>query len=1016
MAREIQRTRRTQTVSPSGTASRMGVVDVYTPNISEMFNVAANTMNTLAENQIKVLDAKWQNNFETETTKYINNKVDSILKSREKPDLTRFQEEADGYINGVLSNVPERLSISAEAYFNQKNLNAFEILRKQANIIEYQELTNSYEKNLESTLLNVDTFIENNFLTSRDPQESIDGLNNFFATQVTAFLGSHAEKYNAMKIASEFKLNDGTQREAEQGLLLSLEQKRVNAIVKSFFQNIDVTDPEQVINAENEAQMFLRNYSLNEGGVRGVNYEIFEDATGNKIGQDIIDQVVDNGISAFNSIKSLNDFGIKTSERKRQAEDSINIKNLVENISNVTSPTSNQNNIFTQLVNGQEMPSSLDEIRNYLEKENIKYTETELENIYNSNIAAFEIRNSIAIGSDDKSLTEILTTKENEKYLKTLGISVEDVVKQQIANVSLYFGIEDSLEGYQSIGPDKVGEANAIYSIARDNQVMPYGMEQLFKQINIGKMIDLVDQKDEESIVNWFDNILPQWAALSDNGIVKFKNLSSETTDMFSYFNSMKQYYEPLDIAKQYIKIQENKNNTKADDYIPESASFSSWKKEFIGDDNRSVTKNYINNYREQYNKYKIKDNTFFGFSFGFDVLGSLVETEQGILNKFNSNYISALDDLVEAKALELTKIDTQGISDKNIIENVFNENVFKVMDNLIKEQDYGVSRFAPNSGGQFAMVKDAMESVHRLNEDDAINKVAAFFNMYIKQNYDTDENLRNAFQNMQGNEVKPTFNDAYKFAEMGVFELKRIEGTDDYEMKLNLDNAMMLGFAPYPYAEDSIQIKVDGMDFNPTKMFNRRFDTYLEIETNKYLDDNGIVGPGRDLIKKFVMGIRQMDAPFDSTEFRAIDERFQNSIIDLYEDTVNNEAFNFSNIITNSFIKSEEEDIEDFLNRSASNIHNVIYEEGSSKLIKEGYQDNVGLIIDTFQDRIENKPGQVAFLLDAYSVYKPDINKLKAAVKSGKEKDLLAVFPNMGDYQKRLMLYLFSEEYFETN
>jgi hypothetical protein len=92
-----------------------------------------------------------------------------------------------------------------------------------------------------------------------------------------------------MKIASEFKLNDGTQREAEQGLLLSLEQKRVNAIVKSFFQNIDVTDPEQVINAENEAQMFLRNYSLNEGGVRGVNYEIFEDETGNKIGQDIID-------------------------------------------------------------------------------------------------------------------------------------------------------------------------------------------------------------------------------------------------------------------------------------------------------------------------------------------------------------------------------------------------------------------------------------------------------------------------------------------------------------------------------------------------------------------------------------------------------------------------------------------------------------------------------------------------------------------------------------------------------
>ena len=118
MATEIKRTRRMNTVSPSATASRMGVVDVYTPNLSQTFNVVADTMNTLAENQIKILDAKWQNNFETETTKYLNNKLNTILQSGEKPDLEKFQEEADGYINGVLANVPERLSIGAESYFN----------------------------------------------------------------------------------------------------------------------------------------------------------------------------------------------------------------------------------------------------------------------------------------------------------------------------------------------------------------------------------------------------------------------------------------------------------------------------------------------------------------------------------------------------------------------------------------------------------------------------------------------------------------------------------------------------------------------------------------------------------------------------------------------------------------------------------------------------------------------------------------------------------------------------------
>ena len=80
MVREIKRTRRTELVSPSGTASRMGVVDVYSPNISNMFGAVSDTINTLAENQVKVLDAKWQNNFETETTKYLNNKVNGILK------------------------------------------------------------------------------------------------------------------------------------------------------------------------------------------------------------------------------------------------------------------------------------------------------------------------------------------------------------------------------------------------------------------------------------------------------------------------------------------------------------------------------------------------------------------------------------------------------------------------------------------------------------------------------------------------------------------------------------------------------------------------------------------------------------------------------------------------------------------------------------------------------------------------------------------------------------------------
>jgi len=1031
MVREIKRTRRTELVSPSGTASRMGVVDVYSPNISKMFGAVSDTINTLAENQVKILDAKWQNNFETETTKYLNDKVNTILKSGEKPDLQKFQEESDGYINGVLTGVPERLSISAESYYNQKNLNSFETLRKQANIIEYTELNDSYQNNLENTLADVDTFLENNSITTQGPQESIDAIDQFFATEVTNFLGSHNEKYEALIVASNFKLNKSTQKEAEEALMVSLEQKRVNAIVKSFYQNIDVTNAEQVAEADAQAQLFIRNYSLNEGGVRGVNYEVFEDETGRKIGQELIDSVVQKGLNTYNQTKSLNDFNIKIAERKKTANDTLEIKTLLENIGDINTAISNENNLFTNLVNGEEVPSTLEEIQIALEKKDIIATDTQVINIYQSNIAAFELRNSMSLADENFNYKEILNSKENQKHLSTLGLSTTDVVKSLLSNLSTGLGIEDSLEGYQSIGPDKLEEANMIYYIARDNQIMPHGMEELFKQVNVGKIIDLVDAGNDEAIVNMFDVVLPQWEALTDNGIVDFDNLSKEVTDIFSFFNAQKQWSEPTQIAKDYIQKKKNEVEIDIDEGIPETVSFSSWKKEYQSNENRSPTGNYIEIIRNRLNKHGIKDKHTFGFQYNVSeifepILGTgvvptggaletLVETEIA-LGKFNKDYLANFDAQLESEALRLTKVRSQNITDPNTINTIYNEAVYEVMENYIKQEDYGVSMFAPNTGGEFAFIKDSMEAVHNLSNDDALNKTAAFFNMYIKQNYNTDENLRNAFQNMAGNEVMPTFEDAYRFAENGVFELTRIQGTNDYEMKLNLDNALELGFAPYPYAEDSISIKVDGMDFNPTRMFNRKFDTQLDIEANKYLNETGIYGPARELIKKFYRGIKQMDDPFDSTEFKAIDEKFQNEIINIYEKTANDEAFGFANIIANSFVKSEKEDTEDFLTRTAGNIHNVVYEEGRSTMIKDNYGENVGIIMNTFADRITNEPGKVGFLLDAYTVYQPDINQLQSAIQSGKEEDLLAVFPNMGDYQKRLMLYLFGKEYYETN
>lgn len=1009
MAREIQRTRRTQTVSPSGTASRMGVVDVYTPNISQMFNVAADTMNNLAENQIKILDAKWQNNFETETTKYLNNKVDSILKSGEKPDLTRFQEEADGYINGVLSNVPERLSIGAEAYFNQKNLNAFETLRKQANIIEYQELTNSYEKNLESTLLNVDTFIENNFLTSRNPQESIDGINNFFATQVTAFLGSHGEKYNAMKIASEFKLNDGTQREAEQGLLLSLEQKRVNAIVKSFYQNIDITDPQQVANAENEAQMFLRNYSLNEGGVRGVNYEIFEDETGNKIGQDIIDKIVDNGIKRFNTIKSLNEFEINKIRTKKLTEDSLQIESITNSISDVTKPMIMGENIYTE---GDSLMSPQG-FRDLLDSKGIVYNTSDITDLVKKNQDAFFLRQSTSdyfSGKSESDLSEILSSKENQDRLTSLGLTSKEYIGGVISE--FFPEVEDTLEGYMDL-INRPNEANVLFTFMRENETLTNGAKQLMNTMNSTKLFDLLDEKNEDAINQWFDTAVPVWNSLTDGGIVSFEGINKNTNEMFSFFNGLKEFYDPITLAKEWKENQEIKQKNlltkESGGVIALTAPAKEFFNEIEGMEGYSVTSNFLN---KEFDRVRSKQE----YS-AFFPMRIVVETSESakkeIERLYDPEYIKNLDALVYEQAKMLTSIEVGPNTNPDIVSNIFEQNVAKVMTKLVNEDDFGTTRFAPNSGEKYTFAKDALEKVHKLDEYTAINHLSSFTYMYVENNYDTDENLRNAFQ-INGIETKPTQEDLYQLAEQGGLEVERIDGTDDYRVKLNLDFSKK--FDRYGYADDSISIKVNGKDFNPSEMFNTSFQTYVEKRTQDYLDttdmDPYIMRP---LVNKFMNSMRTVGIPFDDTNFNLLQKDYQDKLIDVYEETANDYAFSFSNIITNTF-KQENESDRDFLLRQSVDIHNAIFEEAAMPDSFGTLEENVDAVMDMFSKRLETKPGQVAFILDAYNLYKPDLKKLKSAIRSGNVKKLHSLFPEMGDMQKRVLTYLFSPEYYETN
>lgn len=507
-------------VTPSSTAARMGVVDVYSPDVSRMFGAVSDTINTLAENQVKVLDAKWQNNFETETTKYLNNKLQSILKSGEKPDLEKYQEEADGYINGVLAGVPERLSINAESFYNQKNLNAFETLRKQANIFEYKELTESYENNLDTSLSNIDSYIQNLSMTSQSPQEFIDSLDQYYATEVTQFLSSHGEKYNALMIGSNFKLNDSDKRKSEEGLMLSVEGKRVNAVVKSYFQNIDPTDTDQINKAETEAQLFLRNYSLNEGGVRGVNYEIFEDETGRKIGQEIIDQVVKSGVGELNTAKSLNLDASANSKASNKIAQSKLYNQTTTNVKDLTNGFS--------LINQDGGLMDADEIVDVY-----GFTATQavkLETLNNSKVKIIDMLREAK--TTDKPLYQLL---ENSSYADAVSdLGGQDEIIRQYYEVDL--GLSDDIESYQT----DINDINlqTMLTEVYKNQVAPPGF---IAFLNTSTNEPFLKESNVSDIAEAVFNGYRTWNVATDSGTVEIKNIPANVSKIMKDVHTQKE-------------------------------------------------------------------------------------------------------------------------------------------------------------------------------------------------------------------------------------------------------------------------------------------------------------------------------------------------------------------------------------------------------------------------------------------------------------------------------------------
>ncbi len=502
---------------------------------------------------------------------------------------------------------------------------------------------------------------------------------------------------------------------------------------------------------------------------------------------------------------------------------------------------------------------------------------------------------------------------------------------------------------------------------------------------------------------------------MSEDGALQFDGIDKGSKEIYSFFSLFPDSKTPMSLFEGYLNMKDQQGSKqeyfKNNGVMPSFPAFDMMYDRVTGEDGYNVVKKVLEKeYEKEYEKSLIGK----GHVNSVTNIAASKKAVDYIEKTYAPDYIEQMNSIILNQARNETLLVVDDTMTVEQIEAAFQETTRDVMNRLVKEEEYGTTQFAPFSGSKKAFVKGAMEKVHGLEDPfDAMNKVVAFVRMGLDQMYQPDSPMVNFLQD-QGIESPPTTEDLYHMAEDGVFELNRVEGTDDYIVKLNLDNSRK--YSAYSLADEVVEIKVDGQNFNPTRMFNTEFSTFAADKINEqldYLGEESLIM--RPISEKIFSLLQRGDKPFDDSEFNMLQTEFQDKIIDAYEETANDYAFQFSNRIR-TVPKDPNEPIEQFLNRMAMDIHRVVFEEAAEFTNIGNINDSVNTVINEFSNIVEFEPGKAALLVDLVNTYNPDISKLKSAIKSGKAERIFKVFPEMGDYQKRILAYSFSEEYYETN
>ncbi len=876
---KIQKINPTTTVSPSSTASRMGVVDVSVPSISKITDPIADSLNMIGEAQAKLFDTKWLNDYEFNTGMFINNKVDSILASGEMPNLEEFTAEMSAYNEGILKEAPERLKLAAEGYFNSKFITSFGILKDQTNALTFADA----ELNFTTWQNNIVTDFENDLLkitmTAPDPLSAMESIHELSGTTITNLLEGHTERYSALFPFSNGKYNESTLKASELGILINVEVARNNAILRSFYQNIDINDPAEVGAADEAANLWISNYLKNEGNTRGLNYDVFTDATGTNVGEKTVNDIIDLNQQYLGQLRSVNTTKAVKEEGYNKLQAKAEYNAAYDNLTNYS--YWNTNSYFLKSVPegvpGQESTKAWT-LQDFETAFAGKFSDTEILNLFNANQEKLFIKEYYdqAIRNTDNREVSFRSLSSSSMFNQMITAS-EDELMQGYFQYRFGDDYMDSPDYYDKLDPRTLEQINDVY---RQETYVPEGMQQFLNTVN---MANIEDMRSEDV------------SGILINRLGTYRNLTSDGSETFNIDTDIAVMFDDmLMLQKKGFNIQQIK------DYLVKKTKYTKEDLNTINDRNETFLKNLIENPDKSFQEYfvdyyvqtqKSRRDTIEVEGFGSDGItqyragtdvgsptteNSLIEELEAealvIYNK--SSY--TIDALIKNNTLEFMNL-LSGKDTNNEKQQLMFEKSIKYAMNGAKKANFGTSEFADNLPGS-SYVYLPIEQQHKNLSTGVIRDSLTSYVYNNITNILEDENneLYNEVANQftfAGNVEKPTHKEIKELIEQGNIYVTAVQNNltgQDTMYEVHIANSGSKFDEPYGY--DTLNhLTFDGAYFNPTiytagGIITKEFIQEV-IDGNIVLNDNGTIEFGELPTRLIIPNIAVNTSMFDVIE-----------------------------------------------------------------------------------------------------------------------------------------------------